>query len=390
VHFNIAGLTDSHNATGALIFNCWVPPPRQVNDMVGVGNLLNSVDGGRRQCIIVTNNEVAASEAQTLISQGHQPGNDRWERHGICRSVTWPRSKYTILGHREGTPLIGDYYTGRTVERSKRRNFKHLSFVSPTDYEVPEGLAPDKRAKAVKLIIERQRSLVSLIDGLPQDAVTEECKFIVHEDYTVSVLFRPEATEAWLAALDEQNHVTDFFIVADTDKQFKAIRAQVDELLGDLTVKEEEMFPMSKGFAANLAYFKLDFLDKDRVELGAAFREILPLFWLKAGAIGPMPELPAGPLPSWFAPKDSNFAVLLIESRMRGFISAIKHRTSMSHIFIVTNADEAFRAMAGEVGVMMSGANPNVKLVHLYRDYLMNFIINTRNDEASALDGAMS
>ena len=33
---------------------------------------------------------------------------------------------------------------------------------------------------------------------------------------------------------------------------------------------------MGAGFAANLAYFKLDFLDKDRVALKRAFREVLP------------------------------------------------------------------------------------------------------------------
>jgi adenine-specific DNA-methyltransferase len=51
---------------------------------------------------------------------------------------------------------------------------------------------------------------------------------------------------------------------------------------------------MSAGFAANLAYFKLDFLDPERVSLRRAFREILPLLWLKAGAVGPRPELKRG------------------------------------------------------------------------------------------------
>lgn len=43
----------------------------------------------QRQCILVTNNEVSEEENRTLTEQGFQPGQDEWEQHGICRSVTW-------------------------------------------------------------------------------------------------------------------------------------------------------------------------------------------------------------------------------------------------------------------------------------------------------------
>ncbi len=52
-------------------------------------NLLNAEDGGRRRCILVTNNEVSASEARDLKAEGYQPGDPEWESHGICRSVTF-------------------------------------------------------------------------------------------------------------------------------------------------------------------------------------------------------------------------------------------------------------------------------------------------------------
>ena len=139
---------------------------------------------------------------------------------------------------------------------------------------------------------------------------------------------------------------------------------------------------MADGFAANLAYFKLDFLDKDRVELGAAFREVLPLLWLKANAIGPRPELPAGRLPDWFAPEGAAFAVLLHEARIKGFLKALKGRRGLSHIFIVTDAEEAFRALSDELRGTVEVANPELRLVQLYRDYLVNFMINMRVDNA--------
>lgn len=44
---------------------------------------LNRQDGGRRQCISVTNNEVAADEQKTLLERGLRPGDTDWERWGI-------------------------------------------------------------------------------------------------------------------------------------------------------------------------------------------------------------------------------------------------------------------------------------------------------------------
>ena len=43
---------------------------------------LNRQDGGRRQCISVTNNEVAADEQKALREQSLRPGDAEWEKHG--------------------------------------------------------------------------------------------------------------------------------------------------------------------------------------------------------------------------------------------------------------------------------------------------------------------
>ena len=73
-------------------------------------NLLNSVDGGQRRCIMVTNNEVSESEIKTLSKKGFHPGDDEWEQFGIARYVTWPRTVCSIKGiDVNGRPLIGEY-----------------------------------------------------------------------------------------------------------------------------------------------------------------------------------------------------------------------------------------------------------------------------------------
>ena len=332
-------------------------------------NLLNATDGGSRRCILVTNNEVSAEEAAALNARGLQPGDAEWEAQGICRSVTWPRSKYTILGQRDdGSVLTGEYLTGKTVEREKARSFTQIGFVEPAQLDTPA----------------KKKQVVALIDGLPQTLVKEPCPFIVSEDHKASVLFDPAAAEDWLEALDGQEHITDFYIVTPVKRVFDQLKAQVVELLGPVLVPEEEKRSMSAGFAANLAYFKLDFLERERVSLRRAFREILPLLWLKAGAVGPRPELKRGePEPVLFAPEGSNFVVLLDETRMGRLLKSLEGRTGLSQVFIVTDADESFKTMAHEVREVAGKANPGLAVVQLYRDYLLNFMINKNQDRAA-------
>ena len=71
---------------------------------------LNRQDDGRRQCISVTNNEVAANEQVSLRKQGLRPGEADWERWGICDYITKPRVEAAITGLTSvGQPIKGDY-----------------------------------------------------------------------------------------------------------------------------------------------------------------------------------------------------------------------------------------------------------------------------------------
>lgn len=73
-------------------------------------NLLNAEDGGHRRCIMVTNNEVSDAESKELTAKGLKPGDDEWEKLGIARYVTWPRTVCSIEGHDvNGNPLKGNY-----------------------------------------------------------------------------------------------------------------------------------------------------------------------------------------------------------------------------------------------------------------------------------------
>lgn len=129
--------------------------------------------------------------------------------------------------------------------------------------------------------------------------------------------------------------------------------------------------PMNEGFPANAEYFKLGFLDKDSVSLGAQFREILPLLWLKAGAVGERPELPGEDELSMLILPKNDFAVLLDEGCFGEFMDKLGEIPKLSTIYLVTDSEDLFRSMAGQLG--------EVDAYQLYRDYIDNFVLGARN-----------
>jgi adenine-specific DNA-methyltransferase len=71
---------------------------------------LNRQDGGRRQSIMVTNNEVSVDEAKELRNRRLRPGDPEWEALGIFEHITRPRVTAAITGKTpDGEPMAGDY-----------------------------------------------------------------------------------------------------------------------------------------------------------------------------------------------------------------------------------------------------------------------------------------
>jgi len=326
-------------------------------------NLLNVEDNGNRRCILVTNNEVSDAESKALREQGYQPGDPEWEKHGICRSVTWPRIKYSILGKRDdGTILSGEYYTNQTVSKEVERSFYQLGFIdNPTE-----------------LTTNAKKQLVSLLRGkdgksqLPQSLVKADSKFIVSDKHSATILFDVNAVNEWLEALEDQDHITDFYIVVKSAATFKEIKAQVSNLLGPMNVTLQVKRPMSDGFPANVEYFKLGFLDKNSVSLGQQFREILPLLWLKSGAIGRRPEINSDEEPDMLILPQNGFAVLVDETKYAEFAKKISEENNIKVVYFVTNSEEAFREMTDGIKIKNT--------YQLYRDYIDNFVLGSRRD----------
>ncbi|HWR28661.1 MAG TPA: DNA methyltransferase, partial [Negativicutes bacterium] len=203
-------------------------------------NLLNAEDGGHRRCIMVTNNEVSDDESKALTKAGYRPGDPEWEKLGIARYVTWPRTVCAIEGHDvNGNPLKGNY------------------------------------------------------------------------------------------------------IGSD--------------------------IPMSDGFKANAAFFKLGFLDKTSVALGKQFKEMLPTLWLKAGAQGKCPSMEGNVLDMLILP-ENHFAVLINENVFSDFKDEVAKHPEIQTAYLITDYEVNYRAMKSSLAVETT--------YQLYRDYLDNFRIN--------------
>lgn len=127
--------------------------------------------------------------------------------------------------------------------------------------------------------------------------------------------------------------------------------------------------PMADGFKANAAFFKLGFLDKTRVALGTQFKELLPVLWMKANAVGACPTLEGDDLPDMLVLPQNHFAVLLEEPSFSKFTEELAKYPEIDTVFIVTDSVNAYREMIRS----MDGK----QTYQLYRDYLDNFRINT-------------
>lgn len=126
--------------------------------------------------------------------------------------------------------------------------------------------------------------------------------------------------------------------------------------------------PMAEGFKANAAFFKLGFLDKTEVALDRQFRELLPLLWMKAGAVGQCPQLTQGEIHNMLVLPENRMAVLVDELYYSDFQKEMDATKDIDTVFIITDSESGFKDKASRLHVK--------RTYQLYRDYLENFTIN--------------
>ena len=187
---------------------------------------LNKQDGGRRQSIVVTNNEVSAAEADALRKQGHRPGDPEWEALGIFEHVTRPRITAAVTGMTpDGEPVKGDYkFTDEFPMAdgfAENVEFVELTYLDPDDVELDLAFAA-----VAPLLWMRAGGQGPVIDQCV-DAAGERKRFEWTDRY--GILFN---ADRWRSFVDERpGSATTAFVVTDSQATFAGIAAELPDQL---------------------------------------------------------------------------------------------------------------------------------------------------------------
>ncbi len=179
---------------------------------------LNKQDGGSRQCISITNNEVAADEQRTLRERGLRSGDGAWEQYGICEYITKPRIAAAITGSTpDGGPIDGDYKF--TDEFPISDGFEeNVEFFTLT-YEAPLRVASNREfAKIAPMLWMRAGSVGRRIDDISTG-------WDVADAY--GVLANLDHTQAFLTAVAANTAVVVAYIVTDEDRLFESVAQEL-------------------------------------------------------------------------------------------------------------------------------------------------------------------
>jgi len=189
---------------------------------------LNRQDGGRRQAIVVTNNEVSADEAKSLTERGFCEGDPEWEALGVFEHITRPRITAAVTGLTpDGTPIKGDYkFTDEFPMADgfeENVEFMKLTYLDPVDVELDRAFAAV--APMLWLRAGGQGSMVAQ----RTDAKGGLLPFTVAERY--GVLFDSDRWRDFVAALPEDAGTV--FVVTDSAAVFAGV---AESLPADLAV----------------------------------------------------------------------------------------------------------------------------------------------------------
>lgn len=182
---------------------------------------LNRQDGGYRQCISVTNNEVAASEEDALRKKNLRPGDSEWEKFGICDYITKPRIEAAITGKTpDGKKIKGDYKF--TDEFPMAEGFEENAEFFTLTYETSVSVSHSHAfARIAPLLWLRAGSRGKRIDKLPETgwAVVD----------THGLLVDVDAATAFIKAVIKAENLSVAYIVTDDDRRFQAIARRLPE-----------------------------------------------------------------------------------------------------------------------------------------------------------------
>ena len=180
-------------------------------------NLLNAEDGGKRRCIMVTNNEVSEAEAKELKRKGYQPGDEEWERLGIARYVNWPRTVCSIEGHDvNGQPLKGEYLG--TDKREMKEGFESNCVFFKLEFLDKTQVALGRQFRELLPMLWMKAGAFGQCPQLEKDGVPE---MLVLPENHFAVLTDEKSFGQFVDEVDKHEDITMIYLVVDSDMMYK-------------------------------------------------------------------------------------------------------------------------------------------------------------------------
>ena len=183
-------------------------------------NLLNAEDGGHRRCIMVTNNEVSGDEAKSLSGQGYKPGDEEWNKLGIARYVTWPRTVCSIEGHDvNGKPLKGDYITSGEEPMHMADGFKANAAFFKLGFLDKNAVALGRQFKELLPVLWLKAGAHGPCPSLEEAA--EAPDMLVLPVNRFAVLTDESQYETFAAQVNGEEAITTVYIVTDSEPGYR-------------------------------------------------------------------------------------------------------------------------------------------------------------------------
>ena len=190
---------------------------------------LNQEDGGNRQCISVTNNEVAADEQRALREQGLRPGDPGWERLGICEYITKARLAAAITGRTpDDDPIKGKYKFGAQFPMADGFE-ENVEFFTLT-YEAPLRVASNREfVRIAPLLWLRAGACGRRIDDIAKG-------WDVADVY--GVLADLDHTEHFVKAITANGNIAIAYVVTDEERLFESVAQQLPDRIEPVRLYE--------------------------------------------------------------------------------------------------------------------------------------------------------
>ncbi|MXX64766.1 MAG: site-specific DNA-methyltransferase [Acidimicrobiia bacterium] len=174
-------------------------------------SMLNAEDGGYRQCVLVTNNQVDDARAKLLQNDGFYQGDSKFEFEGICLAVTIPRVRAALSGKRDDKPIEGTYQGGRSIADGFEENVEFLRL----DYLDPDLVELGRHFNAVVPILWMASGSVGEFEKWDGDA-----PWSLPDGSTYGVLFDEQHLAQFTKELESRPSVTHVWLVTNSEAGF--------------------------------------------------------------------------------------------------------------------------------------------------------------------------